>query len=264
MPFATHGNHALYYEDTGGDLPVIAFSHGLLMDRTMFAPQLAVLRDHYRCIAWDERGHGQSATARLPPFSYYDSAEDLVHVLRHAGVERAVLVGMSQGGYLSLRLALRHPEIVRALILIDTQALPETPRRIQGYQNLVAQWTSDGLSDAAAVGIADTILGPGWSGAQAWTARWQAMLSANVAGAFETLCARDDISGYLPQITVPVLTVHGAGDRAIPIEKAQAMVDALPQGRPIVAIPGAGHAPNLTHPDIVNSAILAFLGALPA
>jgi pimeloyl-ACP methyl ester carboxylesterase len=53
----------------------------------------------YRCISWDERGHGKTACDELAPFSCYDSADDLAAVLRHAGVERAALAGMSQGGY---------------------------------------------------------------------------------------------------------------------------------------------------------------------
>src|ERR1700735_2611987 len=126
MPFAEVNGQRLYYEDTGGDGPVIAFSHGLFMDETMFDPQVAALRSRYRCIAWDERGHGQTGDA-TEPFTYWDSADDLAALLESLGVERAVLAGMSQGGFLSLRAALTHPGVVRGLILIDTQAGPENP-----------------------------------------------------------------------------------------------------------------------------------------
>ena len=61
MPFAHVNGQKLYYEDTGGDGPVIVFSHGLLMDGSMFAPQVEALRSTWRCITWDERGHGQTA-----------------------------------------------------------------------------------------------------------------------------------------------------------------------------------------------------------
>lgn len=104
MPFAAVNGQRLFYEDTGGSAPVLVFSHGLLMDHRMFAPQVAAFRHGWRCISWDERGHGTTATpGQCAPFSYYDSANDLVALLDHLGVERAVLVGMSQGGYLSLR-----------------------------------------------------------------------------------------------------------------------------------------------------------------
>ena len=122
MPIARVNGQAIAYEDTGGPGPAIVFSHGLMMDHTMFTPQVGALRGRWRCIAWDERGHGGTAGDTLAPFSYYDSADDLAALLAHLGIERAVLAGMSQGGFLSLRCALTHPEIVRALVLIDTQA----------------------------------------------------------------------------------------------------------------------------------------------
>ena len=133
MPIAQVNGQRLYYEDTGGTGPAVIFSHGLFMDHEMFAPQVAALRRRHRCITWDERGHGLSASDRLAPFSYYDSAADLAAILKHLGIGEAVLVGMSQGGFLSLRCALSHPDVVRALVLIDTQAGLEDPEAMKGY-----------------------------------------------------------------------------------------------------------------------------------
>src|ERR1700722_6579481 len=160
MPFAEVNGQRLHYEDTGGDGPVVAFSHGLFMDETMFDSQVAALRDRYRCIAWDERGHGQTGDT-AEPFSYWDSAEDLAALLGSLGVERAVLAGMSQGGFLSLRCALRHPELVRALILIDTQAGIEDPERLPYYEQLVQRWVTQGPDQELLDIIAALILGPG-------------------------------------------------------------------------------------------------------
>jgi pimeloyl-ACP methyl ester carboxylesterase len=109
--------------DSGGDGPVVVFSHGLLMNHTMFAPQVQALRDAYRVVTWDERGHGEAEHDGT--WTYWDSADDVIAILDHLGVQTAVLAGMSQGGYLSLRAALRYPERVRALVLLDTQARPE-------------------------------------------------------------------------------------------------------------------------------------------
>ena len=158
MPFAQVNGQNLYFEDSGGNGPAIVFSHGLLMDSSMFAPQVAALKSRYRCITWDERGHGQTAGAECAPFSYYDSANDLAALLAHLGVKQAVLAGMSQGGYLSLRCALTHPDIVRALVLIDTQAMPEDPALMPGHQALVEDWVTNGLSDQTAAIIEHIIL----------------------------------------------------------------------------------------------------------
>ena len=262
MPYAHVNGQRLYYEDTGGDGPAILFSHGLLMDGNMFAAQVQALRGDWRCITWDERGHGRTATGECAPFSYYDSADDAVALLAHLGIERAVFAGMSQGGYLSLRAALRHPQAVRALVLIDTQALPEEAQKMAGHQLIVQEWLAHGLSGERARTIEHIILGDGWEGAATWRAAWQRMQPADLLACFTTLAERDDISAELGRIDIPALVLHGDADRAIGVERARAMADALPQAR-MVLVPGAGHAANLTHAEPVNAALLDFLTQLP-
>jgi len=263
MAFAQVNGQKLFYEDSGGDGPVVIFSHGLLMDSSMFAPQVAALRSRYRCIVWDERGHGQTAGETCAPFSYYDSADDLAALLAHLGIRRAVLAGMSQGGYLSLRCALTHPELVRALVLIDTQAMLEDPSLMPHHQALVEDWMRNGLSDANAQVIEHTILGEGWDGAAAWRAKWKKTLPANLLQCFTTLATRDDISARLPEVNMPALVIHGEADHAIELGRAMAMYEALPNAQ-LLIVPGAGHAANLTHPDAVNPAIEKFLQSLAA
>ena len=200
MPIAAVNGQRLYYEDTGGTGPAVIFSHGLFMDHEMFAPQVAALRRRYRCITWDERGHGLSASDRLAPFSYYDSAADLAAILKHLGIREAVLIGMSQGGFLSLRCALTHPEIVRALILIDTQAGVEDPERLKGHMQLANAWASGGLSDEIAGVVENIILGENWAGAAAWKAKWRNISTVNLLGCMNTLATRDDVTGKLADV----------------------------------------------------------------
>src|SRR5581483_9279592 len=85
MAIATVNGRRVAYEDTGGGGPAVIFSHGLLMDREMFAPQLDALRGEFRCIAWDARGHGESDEA-TEPFTYWDSAGDMFALAEHLGV----------------------------------------------------------------------------------------------------------------------------------------------------------------------------------
>lgn len=261
MPYAQVNGQRLYFEDTGGSGPAIIFSHGLLMDLTMFAPQVAQLRDRYRCISWDERGHGATASDHIEPFSYYDSADDLAALLAHLGVERAVLAGMSQGGYLSLRCALTHPEVVRALILIDTQAQTEDPQKTGGYKQMMDVWAQQGLPDPIAAIVEQTILGNGWAGAEAWKQKWRQWRPHNLLACFQTLVDRDDISARLGAIPVPALVIHGDADIAITLDRARDMAKRLPHAE-LVTIAGGGHAANLTHPDPVNAAIERFLASL--
>ncbi len=100
------------YDDTGGDGPPILLSHGFLMDRTMFAPQVEALRPDYRVVTWDSRGHGDTVDDGQP-FTYWDLADDCLGLMDHLGIDRAVVGGMSQGGFVSLRVALAAPDRVR-------------------------------------------------------------------------------------------------------------------------------------------------------
>jgi pimeloyl-ACP methyl ester carboxylesterase len=262
MAIAAVNGQQIYYADTGGDGPAVVFSHGLFMDHEMFAPQVEALKRRYRCITWDERGHAGTASDTLAPFSYYDSANDLAALLAHLGVKRAVLAGMSQGGFLSLRCALTHPEIVRALVLIDTQAGVEDPERLRGHMQLADAWATGGLSDPIADMVAGIILGDGWSGAAAWKAKWGKITPVNLLGCMNTLATRDDVTAKLGAIKVPALVVHGDADAAIELSLAETLTAGLAEAK-LVVVPGAGHAANLTHADVVNPAIAAFLEGLP-
>jgi pimeloyl-ACP methyl ester carboxylesterase len=252
----------MYYEDSGDDGPVIAFSHGLFMDESMFDPQVEALSESYRCIAWDERGHGR--TGEPPgPFSYWASADDLAALLASLGVERAVLAGMSQGGFLSLRCALAHPELVRALILLDTQAGVEEPERLPGYQAMVDNWVANGPDQATLDVIAGLILGEGFADTAAWQDKWSQQSNDNLVQVFTTLATRDDIHDRLAEIDVPAIVIHGEADASIPLDVARNLADGLPNAE-FVIVPGAGHAANLSHPELVNPQIGRFLASLDA
>src|SRR5580700_7179863 len=101
MPTAAIDGIQVNYADSGGHGPALVLSHGYLMDASMFDAQVAALAPEYRVITWDQRGHG--GTPAPGPFTYWDSARDVLALLGHLGIERAVLGGMSQGGVVSLR-----------------------------------------------------------------------------------------------------------------------------------------------------------------
>lgn len=262
MAYADVNGQRLYFEDTGGDNDdVIVFSHGLLMDHEMFAPQVAALRDRWRCITWDARAHGSTETTP-EDFSYWDSASDLFGLLDHLGVKRSVLAGMSQGGYLSLRAAVTAPERVRALILIDTQFGVEDPANLAAYDQLIDTWAgADEAPQEILDIVAAIILGDGWSGTAAWQAKWRNVTPDQLRQAYKALVTReDDVVGRLSELSIPTVVVHGELDAAIDVPKAQALADVL--GGKLEVIEGAGHAANLTHPKPANQAIEAFLATL--
>src|SRR5260370_8951165 len=104
MPGASANGMGIDYADSGGHGPAVVFSHGFLMDRTMFDRQVTALTPQYRVITWDQRGHG--GTRATGAFTYWDSAADVLALLDHLGVERAVRAGLSPGGFVSPRAAL--------------------------------------------------------------------------------------------------------------------------------------------------------------
>lgn len=256
MSFADVNGQHIYFEDSGGDGPAVIFSHGFLMDHEMFALQVAAVSGEFRCVTWDERGFGQ--TAANGPFSYWDSADDALALLSHLGVERAFFVGMSQGGFISMRAALRAPERVLGLGLIDTQAGLESEEARPVYDAMTDDWEANGLSDDVAAVIASIILGPECD-ASGWIAKWQAIPKENVRVPYGALIGRDDISDRLAAISAPAIVFHGDADAAIPMEKAEQLLSELGSCEQLVRIPGAGHASNVSHSSEVNGPLLAFL-----
>ncbi len=261
MPVANINGQSINYADTGtsGDGPVLLFSHGFLMDHSMFDEQVAEFSARHRCIAWDERGFG--ATPATDHFTYWDSADDAVALLDHLDIESAVFIGMSQGGFLSLRAALAHPQRVQALVLIDSEPGVDPPEALEGYRAMVGHWLSDEPLGEVGQFVAGLILGEPELSAE-WIAKWEGRRDAQMEFAAQTLLDRDDITDRVGEISCPILSVHGEQDQSIDIAKAEALQAAATDARGLVRVPSAAHAPNMTHPQIVNAAIADFLVTL--
>ena len=261
MPHADVNGQRIWFEDSGGDGPPVLFAHGFLMDSTMWEHQVAALGGDFRCIAYDERGWGRTEFDGKP-FDYWDLADDAVGLLDHLGIERAALVGMSQGGFLGLRAALRHPDRVAALVLVDSQAGTETPDNVAAYTGMLDDWKANGPANVGQIVsgliIGDPAIEPAWR--EKWAARDPKLIEQPGA----CLLGRDDVTDRLGEIACPVLVIHGTADQAIPMDKARQVCDAVQDCRGLVEVEGAAHAPNLTHPDQVNPPLREFLQSVLA
>jgi pimeloyl-ACP methyl ester carboxylesterase len=260
MAFAAVNGQRICFEDSGGEGPAVILAHGFLMDREMFAPQVDALAPEFRVITWDERGFGETEFDG-EPFTYWDSARDCLALLDHLGIERAVLGGMSQGGFLSLRAALLEPERVRALVLIDTQAGTEDPERLPAYRQMQQTWLEVGPVDELAQTIAGLIIGDPVLNAR-WIAKWRELPREAMKAPGDCLFEREDISDRLGEISVPALVIHGTADMSIEMELAEKLCAGLSGCEGVVRIEGAPHASNLTHPAEANAALLEFLRGL--
>ena len=255
MPVAGLPGADVYFEERGSSERCVVFSHGFLMDHEMFEPQVAALAESFRCVAWDERGHG--ATPARAPFTYWDSAHDLLGLLDHLGVESAALVGMSQGGFLSLRAALLAPERVAGLAFIDSQAGPEDEAARPIYEALFQEWLAHGMSDAIAQAVAAAIVSP--ADAAPWIEKWRTLRTDDVRHSFAALVEREDLHDRLGEISCPVMVVHGTADPSISLDLARALCEGLSGCDGVTEVEGGGHASNMSHPDQVTAALGAFL-----
>lgn len=260
MTVAEVNGRSIPYEDTGGAGTPLVLAHGFLMERRMFEPQVTALRGRHRVITYDARGHGE-APDEPEPYDYWDLAGDLAGLLDQLGVERAVVGGMSQGGFVALRFALLHPGRVAGLVLIDSQAGLELPEKRVEYDLMRSVWEEDGPSELLGGMVAAIILGR-YDGTAEWVAGMAARYPRGLGQIYPTLMDRDDVTDRLSEIKAPALVLHGDEDAAIPLERAEALCAGLEGCPDVVRVEGGSHASNLTRPEAVNRAIADFLAGL--
>ncbi|GAB4325810.1 MAG: 3-oxoadipate enol-lactonase [Dehalococcoidia bacterium] len=259
MPVIRVRDVDLFYTDEGDGEPVL-FIHGLTWDHTLFDAQVAALRDQYRCIAVDLIGHGQSGDLDRD-YSFFDLADYMHALLDALGIDSAHVAGLSMGGMTAMPLALTHPERVRSLILLDTDAGPEAPERAASYEQLAAIALQQGWAPVAepVVGIlfgAPFLADPGhkqWAIEKLSSSRPE-----GVARALRTVVTREGILDRLGTIGVPTTVIVGELDVATTPDKAEAMAVAIP-GATLVRIPEAGHHSPIEQPHAVTAAIAAHL-----
>jgi pimeloyl-ACP methyl ester carboxylesterase len=247
----------VHYTDHGGDGPVVVLLHSFLMDATMFAPQVAEFGADYRLIGIDQRGHGDTPAAEL--FDYWDSARDVLELLDELGIERAAFVGVSQGGFVAMRVALLAPERVVALALMGTSAAPENPAIVASYRQLATNWLEMGPIAPLVDMVAAICLGN--MEASHWKAKWRARPTDSVEVLISAMVNREDIVDRLGEIDAPTLVLHGSADLAYPLERARELADNMPKAEELVVIESGAHFLSLTNPDEVNAHLGPFLRA---
>jgi pimeloyl-ACP methyl ester carboxylesterase len=249
------------YSDTGGTGPAVVFSHGLLMDGDMFADQVKTLAPAHRCITWDQRGFGGTGPV-AEPFDYWDSARDALALMSALGIASANLVGLSQGGFLSMRAALLEPERVDSLVLLATRPGLDSEETNENFRQLNAEWRRNGVENLRDT-LTQVLLGPDVDPAP-WLHKWDRMGKADMDLPLRTLMERDDLTASLPRLTCPSLVLHGTADIAIDIAFGRQLAEALPNCAGLRSHEGAGHAVNLARPAAVSAEIAGFLAGTRA
>jgi len=244
-----------------GDGPPVVFSHGTLMDRTMFDPQLEALSDDYRTIAYNSRARTDQWQG---PYDLDDLARDCRALLEARDVDSCVLAGMSMGGFMALRFALEYPDVLEGIVLIDSMGTPHTEDEQDEYSQMTEQAAQAGeIPDQLAAVVSNLLFGrtsieDRTDLVEHWKNRWLTYPGAAVQDEVASWLYRDGVKDRLGEIDVPVLAIHGEEDISIEADRAQETVDALPDAR-MERIPEAGHSSNLENPEPVNEEIRAFL-----
>src|SRR3984957_16163278 len=253
MPKINRDGVGIYYEVHGSGPPLL-LTHGYSSTSQMWQGQIEALSKHHKLVLWDMRGHGRSDYPSDPAaYSEALTVADMAALLDAAGAARAIVGGLSLGGYMSLAFYRAHPERVTALLIIDTgpgfkkddarqawnRRANDTGDRFEREGLEVLKSASperSGVSHRDATGLARAARG---------------MLTQRDARVIE----------QLPEIKVPSLVVVGADDT--PFLAASDYMAAKIPGAQKAVIPAAGHAVNIDQPQAFIDAVVPFLEALP-
>ncbi len=263
--YADIGGRRLAYDEVTPPEPrgTILLLNGLGATRQGWARQMPAFGQQYRTIAMDHRDIGDSDPYE-DPYAIIDQADDAAQFLHALNIDRAHVVGLSMGGFISLNLALRHPDVVQSLVLVSTSAggathLRPTP---EAQAALIPDPTADPAERARYT--FRTITGPGFMDAhpevadllaQAATERPTSPAAfARQYGAIQT----HDTSTRLGEIHAPTLVIHGDADPLVPYGNGQFLASHIPNAH-LITYPGVGHVPIIERADEFNRDVLNFI-----
>jgi pimeloyl-ACP methyl ester carboxylesterase len=266
MPRARVNGVELYYEDTGAGRPIV-LAHGFSAGCRMWDGQVEAFRDRYRVIVYDARGQGRSEVpVDGASYSQPTMVEDLHQLLRHLGVERGCVGGLSMGGNVALNFALTYPGMVDALLVCDTGAGSDEP---EAWATKVAGWVKllerEGVEAFAEQYIADPILASyATQGPHARAFLRKAITTNTAAGLARGLAnvvgRRPSIYSLEPRLralTVPTTIVVGDADHWC-TRVSRFLAETIP-GAELTIIRNSGHMTNLEQPSRFNAALEALL-----
>lgn len=245
-------------------VPVVLI-HGFPFDHEMWRHQVAALTP-WPCIAPDLRGAG-AASGPIPPaeFSMGSYADDFIALLDRSQIDRAVVCGLSMGGYIAFELLRRFPERVRAVILCNTKAAADSPDAKHGRDTLAVRAQQGGAAAVAEALLPKLLARVTVERQPAVVREVREMIGRQpvwgIVGALRALRDRPDSTSTLGRIGVPALVVAGDDDQIAPAAEMESMTRAIP-GAQFSVVRGAGHLAPLEQPLAVSGAIRRFLETL--
>jgi len=252
---------SMSYGDSGSG-PAVVLLHGFPLSRDMWRPQVeALAQAGFRVITPDLRGFGDS---EVPdgPYSMSLFSDDVVALLDHLEIDRAIIGGMSMGGYILLNLLERYPERVVAACFITTRSSSDSETAKAGRLALLERMKKDGTGNMAELSIATLLAGETLRHNPELVRtvyRWMTSVDLRgIEGALHALLERKDYSALLKNFDLPSLVIGAAQDSAVPPEDLRVLSEGLPNNE-LCVIPDAGHMANLEQPEAFNECLLRFL-----
>lgn len=252
----------LYFESSGNGTETIVFSHGYLMNNTMFQGQINELNDKFRCISYDHRGHGKSEVTNSG-YELDNLVNDAIAFIEALGVAPVHFVGMSTGGFIGMRIALRRPDLLKSLVLMDTSADAEPKANAKQYDLLM--WVVKSLGWWIVIHKAMSILFHKDflqdKARQKEVRHWKNIIMGNNKKAMtlfgKGIFSRSSVVEKLPQISMPTAVIVGLEDVATKPNCSKQMADAI-DGAKLYTIANAGHSAAVEKPQEVAQAMLDF------
>lgn len=253
------------YGDDGHGAPFVLL-HGFPFNRSMWDEQSRALGETCRVITPDLRGQGET-TLGGGPATMEEMAADVAALLDELNVERAVVGGLSMGGYVALAFYRAFRERVRALVLADTRPQADTDEGRRVREETAQRALREGMAPIADAMLPRLLSGETRARRPDVVERVRAMVLATspegAAAASRGMALRRDQTELLQDINVPALIVVGAEDEVTPPSEAELMRDRI-KGSRMALIVGAGHLSNVERPEEFNLALVDFLTGLPS
>jgi 3-oxoadipate enol-lactonase len=250
----------LGYDEAGAGSAVL-FLHGFPFNRSLWREQVEILAPHFRVIAPDLRGHGQtSVTEGLVTMEAM--AQDVIALLDALEISEAAVCGLSMGGYVALALYRLVPSRVSALVLADTRAVADTEEGKQNRELQAQRALQEGMAPIADA-MLPKLVGPLTVAKRPdVVARVREMIlktdPTGAAAAQRGMAQRPDQTDLLSHINVPTLIIVGENDQLTPLAESEKM-HRLIDGSRLEIIEGAGHVSNLEQAEAFNRVLADFL-----
>ncbi|MFZ2324636.1 MAG: alpha/beta fold hydrolase [Ignavibacteriaceae bacterium] len=253
------------YNDEGPDgVPVIIFIHGFPFNKSMWNKQVEALKDNYRVVAYDVRGHGNS-DAGAGDFSIELFVNDLLSLMDALKIDRTMLCGLSMGGYIALNAIENYPNRFDALILSDTNCIADTPEAKEKRMKTIESIKKDGVEKFADESMNNFFAPESFATKEVEIAYIRKMIvNTSKQSLYKTLQAfykRKETCSRLQDINIPVLIMVGKEDKITPPEAAQMMHEKIEDSL-LSIIEHAAHLSNMENPGEFNEQLKKFVSSV--